>query len=229
MLHLFPADAPLDLDRLRHGAEFVTTYRYRQPRFGVEMFHHGLVGPMASRRRPAGREFQQTIDEIAPGSREEALALRIGGAADEPDAGSVRHLALLDFEQLWYLPDRSRRRKRWDYAHAFSDSGMPRSPAWAEGADHPRRAAMADDLKLLVSPGVQMVDEAMVEQLDATMSRTAGISLLTCRTALMDRTGQFFEGPLGQPILRSDRRHIEAYDGLPEGAFAQVETGRSEI
>ncbi len=27
-----------------YGAEFVTTYRYRQPRFGIELFHHGLVG-----------------------------------------------------------------------------------------------------------------------------------------------------------------------------------------
>lgn len=28
-----------------HGAEFVTTYRFRQPGFSIGLFHHGLVGP----------------------------------------------------------------------------------------------------------------------------------------------------------------------------------------
>ena len=41
--------------RCAHGAEFVTTYRFRQPRFGIELFHHGLVGPDGVDASVAGR------------------------------------------------------------------------------------------------------------------------------------------------------------------------------
>ena len=39
----------------------------------------------------------------------------------------------------------------------------------------------------------------------------------------MDRTGQFLEGPLAKPIIDLIGGNIEAYDGLPEGASAQIE------
>src|SRR5262249_25502070 len=47
-----------------HGAEFITTYRYRQPRFGTELFHHGLVGTDGVTHTAGGREFIQVIDEM---------------------------------------------------------------------------------------------------------------------------------------------------------------------
>ncbi len=44
-VHLYPGAVRLWLwTALAHGAEFTTTYRYRQARFGVELFHHGMVG-----------------------------------------------------------------------------------------------------------------------------------------------------------------------------------------
>ena len=47
--------------------------------------------------------------------------------------------------------------------------------------------------------------------------------VLTCRTALMDKNGQLFEGPLAKPILPLIGGSIEAYDGLPEETSAHVE------
>ncbi len=47
-----------------HGAEFITVYRYRQPRWGCEMFHHGLVGTDGITPSAGGREFMQVIDEM---------------------------------------------------------------------------------------------------------------------------------------------------------------------
>jgi beta-galactosidase len=39
----------------------------------------------------------------------------------------------------------------------------------------------------------------------------------------MDRTGQFFEGPLAAPIVPLIGGNVEAYDGLPEGSMGKVE------
>jgi beta-galactosidase len=39
----------------------------------------------------------------------------------------------------------------------------------------------------------------------------------------MDRHGQLFEGPLAKPILPLIGGSIEAYDGLPEEGFGQIE------
>jgi beta-galactosidase len=67
-----------------------------------------------------------------------------------------------------------------------------------------------------------MVGETLVDQM-TKYAATGGHLALTCRTALMDRNGQLFEGPLAKPILPLIGGSIEAYDGLPDGALAQVE------
>ena len=45
-------------------AEFVTTYRFRQPLFGIQLFHHGLVGTDGVTPSAGGREFAQVITEM---------------------------------------------------------------------------------------------------------------------------------------------------------------------
>jgi beta-galactosidase len=75
---------------------------------------------------------------------------------------------------------------------------------------------------VIVAPGLQMVGETLVDQM-TKYAATGGHLVLTCRTALMDRTGQLFDGPIARPILPLIGGSIEAYDGLPDGATAQVE------
>jgi beta-galactosidase len=232
-VHLYPGAVRLWLwTALAHGAEFTTTYRYRQPRFGFEMFHHGLMGLDGITPSLGGREFQQTIDEMerlelaaaanaapipaAPASP--ALAYESPGGWS-PGGGAVG--LVFDFEQLWWfniLPQS----KRWDYARlvrqwygAFSRLGLT-VKVLRPGQEWPA------DLPVIVAPGLQMVDNVVIDQM-TKYAATGGHLVLTCRTATMDRTGQFFDGPLAKPILPLIGGSIEAYDGLPQGSMAQVE------
>jgi beta-galactosidase len=75
---------------------------------------------------------------------------------------------------------------------------------------------------MIIVPGLQMVGDDDVKQM-TDYAAAGGHLVLACRTALMDRTGQLFEGPLGKPILPLIGGTIEAYDGLPEDGFARVE------
>jgi len=225
--HLYPGAVRLWLwTALAHGAEFVATHRYRQPRFGPELFHHGLVGPDGVTPSPGGREFQQTIDEVdrlhlgalagLAGTEPAAATEAATPPAPTPCVGLV-----MDLEQLWYfkiLPQS----KRWSYERllklwygAFARLGC------AVKVLRPDQEWPAS-IPIIVCPGLQMVDDATVDKMTA-YARGGGHLVLTCRTALMDRTGQLFEGPTAKPIVPLIGGTIEAYDGLPDGLLAKID------
>lgn len=236
---------------IAHGAEFITTYRYRQARFGIELFHHALVGPDGVTPSPAGRQFMQVIDELerlgaprppvaapmpvpetvpaeGPAKPSRRRVARRGSPIPpvvdlSPIVSSVETKAgiVFDFEQLWYyatLPQS----KRWDQRQWLTNwYGALARLAMRVEVLHPNRPWPAD-LPIIVAPGVQMVDEALVGKFDDYASN-GGQLVLTCRTGLMDRTGQLFEGPLAKPILPLIGASIEAYDGLPEDTWGTVD------
>jgi len=190
-----------------HGAEFVTTYRFRQPRFGTELFHAGLIEPDGVTASPGGREFSLVASEM---SRLDLT--RVPAVHDALDADHTIGL-VVDFEQHWYYMTMPQA-KRWNYAavvqgwhSAAARMGLnvrilhPRQP-WPEG------------LKLIVAPAMQMVDDALVKRFD-DFAAAGGHLVLTCRTGVMDRDGQLWEGPAAMPILPLIGTRIEAYDSLP--------------
>ena len=233
-VHLYPGAVRLWLwTALAHGAEFVTTYRYRQARFGVELFHGALVGTDGTTPTVGGRQFQQVIDEMkrlsvaGPGaapapavSADTTLPYESAGGGGASTAGAAVGL-VFDFEQLWQyqiLPQSA----RWDYARllrlwygAFARLGLT-VKVLRPGQVWPA------ELPVIVCPGLQMVDDAVVDQMK-NYAATGGHLVLTCRTGLMDRRGQLFEGPTASPILPLIGGSIEAYDGLPAATFGQVE------
>ncbi len=202
-----------------HGAEFITVYRYRQPLWGIELFHHGLVGTDGVTPSPGGRQFVQVIDEMK----------RLAPIPDNwrPEAGDAGSVGLLfDFEQMWYyqtLPQA----KRWNYRQwmlqwyaAAARLGLPIKILSPDGE-------WPADLKLIVAPGVQMVDDKLVKRWDG-FAKKGGHLLLTCRTGLMNRHGHLWEGPTAAPIVPLIGATIEAYDSLPEGHLGKVDLGGYE-
>jgi beta-galactosidase len=198
-----------------HGAEFVTTYRFRQPRFGIELFHHGLVDTDGVTPSPGGKQFMQVLQEM----KELDLA-KVPKFADEPSDPRQTVGLVLDFDQLWYymsLPQA----KRWSQPtwltrwYAALSRLSVRIRILRPGTPWP------NDLPLIVAPGVQMVDDALVSQFD-TYAKNGGNLVLTCRTGFMDRTGQLFEGPWAKPILPMIGASIDGYDTLRDDRFGQI-------
>ena len=194
-----------------HGAEFVTTYRFRQPLFGIEMFHHGLMQTDGTTPSVGGREFMEVIDEIS------RLDLgKISGGSAQPVAAIV-----FDYDNLWYFKTLPQSRK-WD------------QPAWLMmwyGA----LARLGFNIKILrqgqpippecvvvVAPGLQIIDDTTPAQFQQFVAR-GGHLVLTCRTGTMNRNGQFFEGHVAKPLLSLIGASIEAYDALPDGLVGHVD------
>jgi beta-galactosidase len=198
-----------------HGAEFVTTYRFRQARFGVELFHQALIGHDGTTLSRAGEEFQQAAGEVRRLADAEARESMTNSNTEHPSVGLV-----FDFEQAWWhriLPQA----KRWDqwkwyerWHAALSRLGLRVKVL------HPGRT-WPEDLAMIVAPGLQLTDDDLNLRYEA-YARNGGHLVLTCRTALMDRTGQAFEGPTAAPIIPLIGGTIHAYDGLPEGTFGRL-------
>lgn len=198
-----------------HGAEFTTTYRYRQPRFGIELYHGGLVGPDGVSPSPGGREFMQVIDEI-----KQLDLTRV--PADCHAAAPASTVGLLfDFQQLWQfavLPQARRwNQGQWLYRWyaAIQRLGLHVRIV------HPDQP-WPDDLPMLIAPALQMVDDRIVRRLHS-YAEGGGHLVLTCRSAWMDLQGHLWEGPLAAPIHDMVGAAIAAYDSPPEGVTGRVE------
>src|SRR5262249_29839631 len=74
---------------------------------------------------------------------------------------------------------------------------------------------------LIVAPGVQMVDDGLMSQFE-NYAKGGGNLVLTCRTGLMDRNGQLFEGPWAKPILPMIGATIDGYDTLRDDRFGEI-------
>jgi beta-galactosidase len=197
-----------------HGAEFVTTYRYRQPRFGIELFHHGLVGTDGVTPSPGGRQFAQVVKEMA-----KLDLARVPKLGDEFHTKQTVGL-VFDFDQLWYFNSLPQA-KRWNQAAwlghwygALARLGVT-IRILRPGANWP------ENLPLIVAPSVQMVDEALVARLDE-YARGGGNLVLTCRSGVMDRDGQLIEGPWAKPILPLIGTTIDDYDAMREKQTGHV-------
>lgn len=187
-----------------HGAEFITTYRFRRPRFGIELWHDALVGPDGVTPTAGGREFMRVIAEL-----QGTEARRHAGT--KRDQGTVG--IVLDFDSIWYatsLPQAERWNQRsWIIAwyRAAMRLGLPIRVI------HPD-SEIPPDVRVLIVPAVQLVDSELVGRWEQ-FARAGGELLLTCRTGLMDRDGQIPECEWAAMIRPLIGGRIEAYDSLP--------------
>ncbi len=191
---------------IAHGCEFITVYRFRQPRFGIEMWHDGLVTLDGVTASPGGQQFKQVATEIKLLDFE---ATALPTTTVQKKAGLV-----IDFDQLWWsatLPQA----KKWNQAElicqwhqALSRMGL------AVEMLHPNEP-WPKHLSIIVSPGMQMVEQAYIDKLTKYVNG-GGHLVLTARTALQDRTGQFFEAHKASLIRELIGGEVEAYDSLPD-------------
>jgi beta-galactosidase len=85
----------------------------------------------------------------------------------------------------------------------------------------------AEEIQILVAPAVQMVDVPLIERLERFV-RDGGDLVLTPRTGLVDRTGQFFECPYAARLHKLMGTSVRGYDVLPEASLGTVEmSGKS--
>uniref|UniRef100_Q01YA8 Beta-galactosidase n=1 Tax=Solibacter usitatus (strain Ellin6076) TaxID=234267 RepID=Q01YA8_SOLUE len=189
------------------GARIVCTYRYRQPLFGNEQYHKGLVETDGVTPSPGGREYSRAMADI--------LKLRPSYRPDakEPAAYAKRRTAfLINFDNRWDI-ENHKQTTRWDtHAHWLKYYRALKSMMAPVDVVTEDRDLAA--YPFVVAPAYQLVDQALIAKWTA-YAGNGGHLILTARTGQKDRRGHFPETLWAEQIYRLIGARLPIYDLLP--------------
>jgi beta-galactosidase len=199
------------------GSSFACTYRYRQPLYGSEQYHYGIVGTDGVTPSPGGREYAQVAREMRD------LRAKFDPSARPPTALEARRAAVLwNHENLWNI-DQQKQSGLWDtWAHALRYM----EAAMSLGAPI-TFLSEADELSgypVAIAPAYQLVDPDLVAKWTSYVER-GGHLVLTCRAAQKRRNGQLWEGKWAAPIAPLAGADVAFFDLLLDDGKGTVVAG----
>jgi len=186
------------------GSDFASTYRYRQPRYGSEQYHAGIVGTDGITPSQGGLEYQQFMSEIS------TLRNSFDKEAKLPEEQLRRKTAILWNHENWWDIDFQKQTSQWN---TFNHMSKYLDAALSCGAplDLIGEKDNFSDYRILIVPAYQLVDSVLVDRWTKYV-QNGGHLILTCRTAQKDRDGQLWQGPWASPILKLIGAKIDFFD-----------------
>ncbi len=199
------------------GLSFACTYRYRQPRFGSELYHAGVVGPDGVTVSRGGEEFVKVIGEMR-----ELRKLYDPAAAMPARVAALRTAFLWSQDVLWDL-EIHKQTRLWD-TRDHRNKWMAAVKAAGAPLDYIGEADDFAAYPVLVAPAHQLVDGALVAKWTRYVEG-GGHLVLTCRTGQKDKNGQLPEAPWAGAIAPLVGAGVELFDVLLEGGRGLVRMG----
>ena len=188
------------------GSDFICTYRYRQPLYGTEQYHYGIVGTDGVTVTPGGREYEQFMKEIR------SLRKDYRPKEDKPETYLKRKTAILWNPENYWSIDRQKQNATWNtFAHV--DKYYRTLKSYAAPVDFISEEKDFSQYPVMIVPAYQLADKELVARWKKYVEE-GGNLVLTCRTAQKDRFGRLPEAPLGSMIDELTGNHIEFYDLL---------------
>lgn len=188
------------------GGDFICTYRYRQPLYGTEQYHYGIVNTDGVTVTPGGREYEQFIKEI------KQLRKHYSPREVKPQDYKTRHTAILfNHENAWSM-ERQKQNVTWNtldhvnkYYRTLKSFGAP--------VDFINEEKNFNEYPVLIVPAYQMADEALVNRWKEYVDQ-GGNLVITCRTGHKDKMGRLFEAPFRSPVDVVAGNKVDFYDLL---------------
>lgn len=186
------------------GSDFACTYRYRQPLYGSEQYHAGIVGTDGVTPSQGGLEYRQFMREI------NELRNLYDKNAPLPEKLQHRKIAILWNHENWWDIDFQKQTSQWN---TFNHMSKYLDAALSCGApvDLISEKDNFSDYKVLIAPAYQLVDSILVDRW-TKYAENGGYLVLTCRTGQKDRDGQLWQGPWASPILKLIGAKIDFFD-----------------
>ncbi|HEX5790209.1 MAG TPA: beta-galactosidase [Luteolibacter sp.] len=187
---------------------FVCTYRFRQPLFGTEQYHHGIIQTDGVSLSHGGADFVKAVGEI------NAIESQLEPAARDPFVEKSRTGFLWSMANVIDIED---------YPHHQDWSTWQHLNTWYQGLKRlgvdvvfkdPGDALDPKELPFLVVPSMQMMSRELIAKLEA-YAAAGGHLLITTRSGLKDPQGHLWEAKIQQPIWKLIGGDIEFYDHLP--------------
>jgi beta-galactosidase len=196
------------------GSSFACTYRFRQPLYGSEQYHYGIVGTNGVTPSPGGLEFQQVIREMR------ALRSKYDASAKPPVNYLARKTAILwSHENLWNI-DQQKQTVLWDtWGHLFRY--MESAKSYGAPVEFISEANDFSAYPVLMAPAYQLIDEELVRKW-TRYAEQGGHLVLSCRTGQKRRNGQLWEARWAEPIYPLIGAEVSFFDLLTGDKSAEV-------
>jgi beta-galactosidase len=196
------------------GSALLSTYRYRHPLRGSEMYHEGIVGTDGVTLTRTGREFVETMRAIR------SVAGRLDSKASLPATLAARRTGVLWSHDVFWDLEIQPQTTEWKtwlhrnlYAAAVKSTGAPMEFI-SETDDFSR-------YPFIVAPAYQLVSDELIAKW-RHYAENGGHLVLTPRSGQKDTRGHFPEGPLGARLADLIGADLDGSDMLPPGVTAGV-------
>lgn len=195
------------------GDRFVCTYRYRQPLFGGEQFHKGIMEPDGVTLSPGGKEYVQAIREIRNLPHREC---------ERPASVASRQTAFLWKHDNMFSMRHTQVRQDWDtwnyyyiYYQKLKTMGVP--------VDFVEEADSFDVHKypFMVAPAYEMVDSGLIKRWKQYV-QSGGNLVLTLRCGMKDNNSHLWESLLQEPLWQLIGAQVKGFDQLPRTVLGQL-------
>jgi len=197
------------------GERFVCTYRFRQPLYGMEQFHSGIIQADGVSVNVSAKYFVQAVNEI------NALEDQLNPAATHPFVEKTRTGFLWSPRNILDI-ERYRHNRSWDtWQHIYT---------WYQGLKRmavdvvflaPDDVFDPEQTPFMVVPAYQMMSPELIAKLE-NYAKAGGHLIFTTRTGLKDDRGHLWEAKIQQPMWPLVGGEIRFYDHLPAGRPGQV-------
>jgi len=196
------------------GLSFACTYRYRQPLFGCEQYHYGIVGTDGVTLSSGGAEYKQFMQEM------KQIRTQYSASAVCPADYAARKTAFLfNLDNLWDT-EWQKQTIQWDYKkHQGKLYSAVKS--LCVPVDFISEKVDFSAYNVMVAPAYQLLDKQLVDRWKS-YAENGGNLVLTCRTGQKDSDGHLWETLLQQPIWDLIGAKIEYVDQLPDNIEAKV-------
>jgi len=201
------------------GDEFICTYRFRQPVYGGEMHHYGIMQTDGENLSRGGNEYVKAISEFRQIKKE-----------TNPDA------------ELPEILKQSRTAFLWNFDNIFDQNNIPHNQNWNAWEHQYTYFAALKSLGVefdfitedqefnpethpyMVAPAYSLTDQTLIRKWHDYVEN-GGHLILSCRTSQKDRNGHLWKTLPQEPIYDLIGAKIKWNDQLPPSETGKVSFG----
>lgn len=196
------------------GSSLACSYRFRQLLYSAEQYHSGIVKTDGVTPSPGGEEYVQFMREL----KELRKLYKLGGKM--PEKLAARNAAILwNHENFWSL-DRQKQTFQWD-AWGYPLNYLEILKSFGAPVDIVGEEADLSKYRFVIAPAYELVDSTLIKKWD-NYAANGGNLVVTCRTAIKDRSGHFWEAEIAAPISGLIGARIGASDMLPADVQGEI-------
>ncbi len=202
------------------GSSFICSYRFKQPLFGYEQYHNGMIEPDGVTISRGGLEYQKFIEEI------KQLRKNADKQTQVPAKYSARKIAMLwNVDNVWET-DYLRETDDWNGLSTFIKYHAALK-SLAAPVDIITESADFTKYPFLIAPFYQLVDSILISRWKQ-YAEQGGNLILTCRAGQKDRNGHLFPTHLSESIHSLIGAKIDFFDVLSRYRTGKVQLDDNE-